>query len=281
MDPYISAKTVRRLYIAPYAFPAWVLDPSTWPTHRFKETCVYYHSTDSQTDVETIMAEREPCNIGMERNYDQEGLFRAFGYREGGYSRISRPNVAVYCHASIKLPEGMKHAHVINLIGLAFDTPEQPDFQHYSKKPLHDIVAAYARMWKLALAAAVDHPAIKTIQIYNVGGGAFAGPYYPQFNQTIFEPAFAHVHAGFEKRGITITGYDWTTHRFTGGFIPDCLSTADLDTTLFVNAWDPWSLIGNGNERDQSLDGYWGRISNMAVLGWKHTNPHLQYVAVR
>lgn len=53
------------------------------------------------------------------------------------------------------------------------------------------------------------------------------------------------------------------------------LEDADLDTTMYVNAWDPWSLIGNGNERDGSLDGFWGRSSNMAVLGWLPTNPDM------
>lgn len=55
---------------------------------------------------------------------------------------------------------------------------------------------------------------------------------------------------------------------------------ADLEETVLVNAWDPWSLIGNGNVFDNSLDGYWGRCSNMAVLGWLRTNPDMQFVAV-
>ena len=57
-------------------------------------------------------------------------------------------------------------------------------------------------------------------------------------------------------------------------------SPADLENTLFVNAWDPWSLIGNGNERDNSLDGWWGRVSNMAILGWLPTNPSIKFYPV-
>ena len=56
------------------------------------------------------------------------------------------------------------------------------------------------------------------------------------------------------------------------------------DNTLFINAWDPWSMIGNGNKADKSLDGYWGSVSNMAYLGWPFTNFNLEkeeaYVAV-
>lgn len=58
------------------------------------------------------------------------------------------------------------------------------------------------------------------------------------------------------------------------------LSGATLDNTLFVNAWDPHSIIGNGNYNDPSLDGYWGRYTNMSVLGWGFTNPEMTYVPV-
>jgi hypothetical protein len=58
------------------------------------------------------------------------------------------------------------------------------------------------------------------------------------------------------------------------------LKTPTLKNTLFINAWDPHSIIGNGNSNDNSLDGYWGHISNMSVLGWGFTNPEMTYVPV-
>ena len=51
--------------------------------------------------------------------------------------------------------------------------------------------------------------------------------------------------------------------------------------TLFVNAWDPHSVPGNGNEADESLDGRIGRITNIAVNGTPMTNPHMKYIAVK
>ena len=50
-----------------------------------------------------------------------------------------------------------------------------------------------------------------------------------------------------------------------------------IEQTLFINAWDPWSLVGNGNEMDHSVDGYYGRQSALALLCWPVTNPYLQY----
>ncbi len=45
---------------------------------------------------------------------------------------------------------------------------------------------------------------------------------------------------------------------------------------LFVNAWDPHSLPGNGNAGDISLDGYVGRSSAVHLYGWGVSNPYLR-----
>ena len=47
------------------------------------------------------------------------------------------------------------------------------------------------------------------------------------------------------------------------------------EDSLFVNAWDPHSMPGNGNCRDASLDGYVGRHSNVAAAGWPLSNVYL------
>lgn len=59
----------------------------------------------------------------------------------------------------------------------------------------------------------------------------------------------------------------------------DNLSQAELDESLIINAWDPFSLVGNGNAGDISLDGYIGRISAAGVLSWPITNPQIQWRA--
>ena len=55
------------------------------------------------------------------------------------------------------------------------------------------------------------------------------------------------------------------------GDIPDILD----ETSLFVNAWDPHSVVGNGNAQDKSLDGYFGRLSDLALMCTPLTNPHV------
>ena len=60
--------------------------------------------------------------------------------------------------------------------------------------------------------------------------------------------------------------------------IPGVLFDSTISTpekTLYINAWDPWSIIGNENNMFKSLDASWGRNSNMSVLGWSMTNSKL------
>ena len=277
------AKRIRSLYYPGYAFPEWVLDPQIWKTHNFDTVKVFYHAQDSLVDVKKLMTEREPCNIGLKRLYNQKDLQKYFGYSEGAYCMSTKeklmPNIAVYTHATVYRPNGFVKAHVVNLIGAAFDHPDQPDFKYFQEKPLSTVVEFYRNMWRLALAAA-EVTSCKQILLYNVGGGAFAGPFYERFREEIFEPAIKPLLPLFEKKEITVIGYDWFLHTFTSPSIPECLDEVNLETTLFVNAWDPWTLIGNGNERDRSLDGFWGRISNMAILGWLPTNPSIKFMAV-
>ena len=276
------AKKIHSIYIPGYAFPSWVFE--RWDSHDFESVKVFYNAQESLTNVKILMTEREPCNIGMKRIYSQNLLKEHFGYEKGAYSYSTTeklmPNLAVYTHATVKLPQkGFTKVHVVNLVGAALDHLYQPDYQYFSLRPKEALIDFYRNMWILAFAALLNSPC-KKLQIYNVGGGAFSGPYGDSFTREIFEPAFKPLLSLFKEKGVSVVGYDWNTHKFTGGFIPDCLESADLDTTLFVNAWDPWSLIGNGNERDRSLDGYWGRVSNMAILEWLPTNPHMKFISV-
>lgn len=271
-SPLENAIKLWHIYEHEYQFPQWVLE--YWDSHLFKDTKVFYHCDDNLTKVKQIALQREPVNIAMNRHYNIDEMKSTFGWKYGAYDS-TMPNIAVYCYATVK---GIKKpVHVLNLIGCALDSDRQPDYNKYTTLPM--LVEFYSRMWKLALSAIKNLGKTK-FQIYNVGGGAFAGDYFDDFIELVFEPAFLPLMDEFTKNGITILGYDFKNHKFNGGFIPKCLADADLANTVFVNAWDPWSIIGNGNASDNSLDGYWGRSSNMSVLGWPKTNPYIKYICV-
>jgi hypothetical protein len=282
------AKQIHKIYIPGYGFPEWVLDSELWTTFEFDKTVVYYHKEDNLEQVKQLVTEREPCNISMRRIYFENDLETRFGWRYGAYQHSTvdklMPNIAIYCYATVLRPTGYKKVHVINLVGYAFDCKKQPDYQYFKTKPRKHIIEKYRDIWNKAFIAALDlkkQGKIDKIKIFNVGGGAFAGLIQADFIEKIFEPALLPILPFFEKAGIEVLGYNQAMQRFDGGFIPDTLDTdVDMEKTLYVNAWDPWSMIGNGNDRDGSLDGYWGRCSNMAVLGWSLTNPSIKYRAV-
>ena len=285
-----NAKQLQSIYFPGYKFSDWVLDTNLWNTFNFKDTLVFYYKTDSLTDVKRLMTEREPCNISYRKLYYKDELKKAFNYEVGAYDLSTKdklmPNIAVYCYGTFKLKHTFKNIHVLNLIGLAFDYMKQPDYIYYfnSNKTYDDIIEKYNKIWNYALVCAKylkSKNKIHKIKIYNVGGGAFAGP-ITNFIETIFEPSFLPLVNEFKKHNIEILGYDFKKKEFNGGFIPTIFedSSEDVEHTLYINAWDPYSIIGNGNGSDRSLDGYYGRSSNMSVLGWSITNPYLTYVYI-
>jgi len=54
-----------------------------------------------------------------------------------------------------------------------------------------------------------------------------------------------------------------------------------ISEALFVNAWDPHSLVGNGNEDDNSLDRHIGRYTNMALMSFPRKGDNIIVHTVR
>ena len=69
----------------------------------------------------------------------------------------------------------------------------------------------------------------------------------------------------------------YSLHDFAGA-PRDTPHTYQLSDALFVNAWDPHSVIGNGNYHDNSLDGHIGRCTDMAPMSFYPTNPGIRIV---
>ena len=265
---YRNACSVREVYHHGYPFPKWVLDKEEWRDAAFADTVVFFHASDTLQEVQMLATEREPCNIAMQRMYDEGEMLKRFGWARGAYRLTTperrMPNFAVLCRATVKARALDLRVWVLNVIGVAHDHRSQPDMAAFSTR--EQVLAAYAAMWRLALAA-VKHlarmRAIDRMCVYNVGGGAFDGGLFASFERDCFEPTFLPLVPAINAEGVEV---------MMGGRIPDSLD-ASSERTLYINAWDCWSLVGNGNERDNSLDGFWGRCSNLAVLAWPRTNP--------
>lgn len=51
----------------------------------------------------------------------------------------------------------------------------------------------------------------------------------------------------------------------------------NMSTILFHNAWDPFSIIGNGNEQDGSFDGQWGRRTLCSFFSMLQLNDKIKF----
>ena len=111
--------------------------------------------------------------------------------------------------------------------------------------------------------------------------------------QTIWATAFNKVYPSYRERlSILFMGADRTLvlnkiqEVFSEirdiGVFPNNLQELEikdnLDNTFFVNAWDCWSLPGNGNKADGSLDGRIGSRTNIAFAGTTLTNPFMEFI---
>ena len=186
-----NAKLIRGIYNPNYKFSEWVIDENKWKDFKFNETKVYYNEDDNLQKVKLMVKQREPVNVnkGMRREYNQFELKKQFGYSIGAYSKSTKtelmPNIAIYCDATVKNPDKSKeeyvNAHVINLVGYAFDNIEQPDFIYFKNKYLNkkygdnllgfkkELIEKYRKIWMLACHAAKDK-GLKYLCLYNVGG---------------------------------------------------------------------------------------------------------------
>ena len=182
---------------------------------------------------------------------------------------------------------------VLNLIGLGFDDPKQPDHKAFAKfakdeknanlrlgaiKWLQPHVTSQLQKVEAVLNwAHTSNKPIRYMHLPEVGCGAFVG-----------KMPIRKVWVELSTRAVSKWKDKWPTLRrvqtdnmYVGAFGGMHSRWVDLDeeyglqNCLFVNAWDPHSFVGNGNLADHSLDGWYGRFTAMAVLAWPGTNPYL------
>jgi hypothetical protein len=279
-----NARRLRSVYFKGYEFPAWTIQALADYFYALAPKARVYFSDGSLTDAKQLLLQREPVNIAMKRYYDQQRMKELFGWSRGYYEEFFErygelaPNLAVYCPTLVKMDDGsMVRIHLINSIGYAFDSKNQPDYQVLRGSPSL-LSQRYVRVFEKIFRCAKD-VGLDTIVMSLVGAGVFAN-LWPDFFHSIWSPAFEYVR----KRYTQYTGVKILLMAPPGtpgpgkniGLFPRNIGAVDVDRTLFVNAWDPASIAGNGNAMDNSLDGFVGRHSMVAVLTWPLTNHYLQ-----
>lgn len=308
---------LRQCYREQYAFPDWVLQYDSHDFDRtrvfYPHTARLNEVVDLVSKREPTNIEN-PTNP----QYDANLLEQFFGYRRGIYHQDSpNIAVYTYATVRDENRNRECKVHLLHLIGCALDSPRQPDYRKYVfdltsclhsqpletclkqniqktreiRENLNELKNFYKRMWtylpECVRLLAREGVNIQNVKFSNVGGGVFAGSLQGEiFNEQILEPIFSTVRSellthgvhveGGEVHGDTVTVPDRIPQDVWAEF--DAGGQERLERILFLNAWDPWSILGNGNKGDNSLDGYWGRYSNISVLALPYINTMMNHV---
>jgi len=218
-----------------------------------------------------------------------------------GEKNVHVMNLIGYAFDSIKQPDYIYFLDKYKITS-ADSTKVMVDSDETNKKQFkEDLIQRYRKIW-LKACYICKLKGLKNLWYYGVGSGFFSRLLPKEYNkdsgkfyQEIFAPAFGIDPTDVSESPKNSTLNDtndldipinfckkYNIHVLNLGTssskqIPDVLFTEDTTPadTLYINAWDPWSIIGNGNAADGSLDGHWGRNSNMSVLGWSMTNSKL------
>ena len=305
-----NLEKLRPVYDIHMRFPKWVIDQ--YPYEELKNAIVYTTSSDEGL-IKKLIHEREPVNIAMTRKYDQSEMEKKFGWSTSYYQRYYddnsklAPNLAIYTPVRVDIKEKDSKCaddytpslldttrHVINAIGLAFDNRDQPDYKYYFDSGMQEaartnaIKSFYKQMFQLIYQCAKDLD-VSEVAMSLVGANNFALLYTPGGADGLQENIWAPVFLEFLEENpewvnktvllgtASAPAVELITNQHQNikqiGNFP--AAAINRPNTLFVNAWDCHSIPGNGNCGDNSLDGWVGRTTSVASVGWAGSNPFL------
>tara|TARA_B110001450_G_scaffold222440_1_gene219012 strand:- start:144 stop:1067 length:924 start_codon:yes stop_codon:yes gene_type:complete len=300
---YSIAKELYEIYYDIYKPPIQSLELTgiKYFNHISKYTFIYYYNDLEK--VKIIASEREPVNIEMNKYFDIKKLFQKFGYSKSGYLSLFSKNdkklpplIGIHCLSPVYFNnnskvEGDIRVHIINSIGIGLDCKEQPDYKYFiSDNNLNELVnrlfLSYNIVWKCA-----HQFKLSRVIICKLGGGYFSNYFPGDYFEDLFIPALIYslnANINILPKTIGIMGIDEYSSKIVEkiineyscnyefvGKIPKILND---ENTLYQNAWDPHSMVGNGNYGDNSLDGYFGRHTGIHFLCWPQTNPNIKYI---
>jgi hypothetical protein len=292
MSPLEAARRVQATYDPGYAMPAaavQLMEMHGGDMRRYYSGLALVPRGSDSEASRRLVRERVPCSIAGRDHFDRAAFAKAFGWSRPYYDRHYEahgklaPQLAVYCRTPCWGPYGLSRGpwrdlHVVNLIGLALDSPKQSDYRFLASlgpEAARRYALRHMRvMWGLMFEAA-RRAGLRRIEYARVSGGAFAEHLQAlttwTYDALLEASLLADAPPDFELLPLR-------------GIVPDHLlkrSQEDLDGVLLVNAWDPLTLVGNGNAADHSLDGFFGRSTAMGVLAWDLTNRSLQIKAAK
>jgi len=297
------AEQISQIYYSQFAPPLESIQLYNTALFKNLSTSVKIYYDGDKTEAELVAREREPVNIAMHKGFDINIMMDLFGWNTSAYTRLYIQNrtrlptqIAAYCVTPVYRNKPSSdinvNVNVINSIGMAFDTKDQVDFQYFSNNNFEGakerLEKAYSIVWKCA-----NDNNLKTVAICLLGGGCFSSAYPGNYLEDLFYPSLEsslskvdnlpeHIYLMGNQNKKISDSVESIVSKFgckfkQCGYVPDILNSTD---TLYQNAWDPHSMVGNGNKGDRSLDGYFGRYTGMHFLCSPITNKNIEYISI-
>ncbi len=307
---YDKLNQLSTIYESNSSFPSWIshLQYNNLMNYAL-HTTVYYKSTDNIssniTNVQKLLREREPVNIAQRRHYDQQALMNLFGYDKSCYGEFNdsinisvftvtpfRPSDTEQNMATIDNINTNININVLNVIAPAFDSYKQPDFKFFMSD--EDKCKRFELIFDMIFTCAIEK-GMDRIYITGFGLGVFRNDpndyvigftksynkYVNHLNHTkLYYWSYSDDMTNKIKNSIPNINIEFSqvNYDMLWLYIVQIKEQYDITKVLFINAWDPYSVIGNGNNCDRSWDGHFGRRSAMSILALPQFNPHIKYI---
>lgn len=276
-----------------------------------KTVKVYVGNHLSMEEAKAMATMREPVNIAQGRFYDVDRAKDLFGYemsyfQTDGEKLHGNGVVSIYSRTFLWNPPGgdsKKEVAVLSVYAPALDSPNQPraakfivgepqmENNQLKKEAYRDHMQEVAES---IVRAAIDHKeTTNRLVIPLIGQSAFVSTLSAQgkqeafaiFQETLAEAFSAHK-VDLEGMNIVISEYSGNLGRTAAenisalsgmpiGSILGDIKVQSQNGDLIVNAWDPHSAPGNGNDGDNSFDGQIGRATGILLTQTNWFNPAL------
>jgi hypothetical protein len=250
-----------------------------------------------------------------DQNIEEPEFSAPITQSKSAYSKLCTPdhlpaNFAMYIETPIKNPVSGDYEmiSVLNCIGYGFDQTFQPDYKYFFENGAfkagkeQEFKDRLDLLFEYIYACAVQKEK-SLIMLTYVGGGEFAKqfpglePGYRKYYKEALNKQYVKNSISLSLLGFpTLPGKEIEDIKLNSSTnrsieqlkdkrIPDLCFEADTKTinpkALYINAWDPHSVVGNGNGGDESLDGYFGRSTAMAFFSLPCINPEIKYESVQ
>lgn len=276
--------------------------------HKLTARSYYNASQLSEEDALQVVFQREPTNIEMKPNqYNKEKLGAEFGYTKGvfndpklkksdGSSFKDLPHsVSIYSETYLWNPPGQKNKIEIACLSVpapALDVVTQPHHAYYVRHGILDANKYQQEMRFLFKSietalrdnkdTAFEGKGIQRLVLSRFGQNNFLKSLSSSQKQKAYN-AFKTELAAFLKNvedtgvKVVMSEYSQPEEVWLDDMIIGDIAKTAKPFDLIINAWDPNSAPGNGNDNDPSFDGAMGKSTGILLTQTSWLNESLRH----